>query len=425
MKTMIKKYRLWLILSFSNLLIASSSSQAQVETSKVFAQEINVSPDVTIYTTGPRALPINLHGTMTMDDTDYAFTIRGKSERPAIVLVKQLEVVTWDKNIVRQEVSIKVNTDTQSDFEKIESSLLVNLEEAPDKLVKVDCNMNIAIFRLRNGFFMQDKSWLELDNGTILYLNNLEISTKLYIPKTANFKLEGEYVDLKIGDLRGNLIANIDDGSIQAKDIERLELHAISSDINLGKVQTALINSRSCKISANHIGQLTIDDKPVRIIGDPHFDLDMDDANSSALNKYNLNRIENLEIISSENDHFTINSIDTMRVSNSIFSNYIINYLEAELNINAKSGDLTVVNIGQDFRFISINNEISTVKLGVNHLSNYLLAIHKDEQSKYRAPKGANLVAERSGWKNEYQKGDRQNTGNIEINCVKCKLIFE
>ena len=410
---------LWLILSCS---ILGNLSFAQIQFNKVYTKDLEVSPSTTIVTKGPRNFSINMHGTMTMDDTDYAFSISGRNEYPVLVIVKSLVVETWDKDIVRQEVSLDVQAKTKEDVTRLENELAITIVESASGEVAIDCNMNIERFRMKNGLFIGDQCWLELENGKTLDLVSLEIQTKLYIPKTSNFRLNGEYADLKIGELDGALHLNLSDGSLDAKKLNELYINAVSCELHLGEIQNATINAKSSKIKATKIQTLVINENE-----NPGKDMDVwlshDELNSSALNKFDLKQVNYLEILNSENDQFTINEIDEMRVSNSIFSNFSINKLNKSLKINSKSGDLIIYDIDPGFENIDINSQISTISLNLNALPNYNLIIPKNEQLTYNSPIGV-ASHNKTSWKDSYVKGS-QDGGNVEINCSRCKLKFD
>ena len=423
MKTKKTMDHLWLILSFSFFSLPFKGL-SQVQVTEVFTAEIEVSPEINVFTTGPRALPINMHGTMTMDDSDYAFTIRGKGEKPSLVLVKNLEIITWNEHKIKQESTVKVSAASTSELEKIQSLLKVSLVQGADKVVVIDCNLNIKKFRLRNGFLMGDRCWLDLDDGNSLPLKTLELQTRIFIPKTCNFKIEGDFVDLKISNLQGDLNASVRHGSIDAKHVKSANLHLISTEVSLDDVANARINARGCVINANRIADLMIDDQVIRLAQDPLFDLEEEDAHSSALNKYDLGAIKKLDVRSSENDQFTVRNIEHLHVHQAIFSNFVIEDLKERLFMKARSGDLVLTKINPDFQVISIDNEISTVRLELDQLSSYRLEIDENEHLKFENPKDAQEISDKP-WKAIFHKGSISSSGEIDIDCNKCQLYFK
>ena len=412
----------WSILSFKFLLLPLLLA-GQEEFTKIYTSEIEVDPETTVYAHRPCHMPVNMHGTMTMDDTESAFTIRGKGEEPALIVRKTLEVKTWEHNRVKHEVTIRAQLQDQKQIDQFSTLVQNNLSLSADGIVHVDANMNIKTFRLRNGLFMNDKCWIELDDGTQIDLTQLEIKNQLYIPYSSNFKVEGEYVDLSLGPIEGKLTASISHGSISAENVKQIDLHVISSQIHLGQVDTAYINARSCNISGKRIENLTLDNRPAKILSDPLFDLDFNDAYTSSLNKYYLDEVGTIEVAASENDKFTMNQIRQVKIHQAIFSTFIIQYLHDRLFMHSKSSDVTIEKIDPNFTGIDIDNQLSTIKIKLSDLDRYELEIVKVEHTEFAPPRQAALISPENHAKKTYRRGD-ENGGKITLSCSKCDLIL-
>jgi len=165
---------------------------------KVFEKEIEISQNATIVTNTPRSINMEMHGTMSFNNTADGFMVNGKNGDLVLKLGKDFEINTWDKNTIKQEVEITIIPEVKQEAQNLLNALIVNLDENAIGEVNVDCNMNLWKMELRNSFFSKDKTEFILSNGKRFTVKGLKIKTKLTIPKKSNLRITGEYTSLGV-----------------------------------------------------------------------------------------------------------------------------------------------------------------------------------------------------------------------------------
>ena len=84
------------------------------------------------------------------------------------------------------------------------------------------------------------------------------------------------------------------------------------------------------------------------------------------------------------------------------------------------NGDLSIKEIQAGFEKINLNNEVSTIHLGVEKLENYSLNSPKVSKTEMEGLAELGFSDDRNG-----VKGDAKLGGKITLNCENCKIIFE
>ena len=190
---------------------------------KTFVQEIEVNKNITITSNVPTSLDIELNTQHSNRNNTYnGYIVVGKNNQERLFVHKEYVIHTWEKNTIRQEVDIKIKSDSDANNQTFLNQLKIHFAKT-NRQILVDANMNLEKFTMQNSRFRSDDCQIILQDGTTFSIDYLEIKTRLYIPKTANLKVNSILNHtLRLGDLEGNLDLNIQYGEVFGQKIKNL-----------------------------------------------------------------------------------------------------------------------------------------------------------------------------------------------------------
>jgi len=190
-------------------------------------------------------------------------------------------------------------------------------------------------------------------------------------------------------------------------------------DAHFRKVQNANFSSRNSGINIDEAEKVKLGFKSIK----EGCELEAQPRNSS-LNKYHFKKVGQLILAESANDNFVIDEADHIEAPSAVFSNFKIGKINKTLYFNISSGDLTIGEIGKGFESININNQVSTIIIGIEKDCAYKLSAYQNEESEYFFPKTAQKVDSGENVQIVFLKGDKTTAGNISIRCRQCKVVF-
>lgn len=392
---------------------------------KTFTQELEVSKNITIATNVPTSLEIQLNTySAHMNNTMDGYIVIGKNQQERLFVHKEYDIQTWEKNTIRQEVDIKIKSDSETNNEAFLNQLKIKLAESNDKKVIVDANMNLAKFTLRNGRFRSDASKIILQDGSSFSVEYLEIKTRLYIPKTANLKVNSILNHtLKLGDLEGDLDLDLQYGEVYGKKIKNLNANLrFCYNVIFKEAEMVNASATNSHLKIDKVKNLTIGENKLSkdLTGKNIFNQWMN--NNSSMNIYNFREVKKLVIFDTANDKISIGEIDHLEIKSSIFSNYKILKLNETLNLNAKSGDISISEVSKDFKNIDLNNTHSKMTINIPEIGNYGINIFDVKSIDFKLPTHAKLLESKSNKNALFKIGENENTGIINIQCDRCEL---
>ena len=419
-KNMIKKaLRCSLIFSLSmqGLLISAQ------EISRTFSKSIQVSPEVAIFTKGPRALTIEMSGKMHMTSRkdDYILLPGGNNGVPALV-IKDYTVSTWDKNELQQTVDITILPDEAApqDATDLMNHLTMNLQPYLSNKIKIDDNLNISKINMVNGFFKSNITTITLTNGKQYQIKSMTIKSSLQIPRTCQLNISSKYVGIYIGDHTGKLQLDLESSEVTLGNANQLEASLKFVNLTGKHITSAKLTASNTQFSVDKVDTLIIG-KPVHQSTGSLFG----HKASSSSNKYLLETAGRLLIQETANDQFQIGALDHMSAANSTFSNYDIKSLHGSLNLSAKNGDLNLQTVKEGFESIIIDNHISTVNIGLQTTSNYKVEIDRNIYTELNFPIHLSTTKTELSPGTIFTKGNADKAGKINLRCDSCTIFLK
>ena len=403
------------------LVLVSGTAAAQSE--KTFEKEYIVDDQVHVVTNVPTDFHLHMDGKFVCDNTKDRYIINGKNETAIVNISKELNIHTWQKNVIRQEVKIIADMVDPADAKDFLTSIKIKLKKSANGNVAVDCNMNLKKFDLKNGFFSSDQCTVVLDNGKSFNVKRLVLETILYIPKNANLTVEGSRnCTILLDDIDGDVEFNLSYAEVYGKSANRIKAnlnycynfifdHIKSAEINAINSGIKIKSSERLEIGKNKL--------PNRCVA------------RSLQNKINSNAFQNLfnfpsanEIIifQSANDEFTIGKVKKLKVNKAAYSQFQIDHLEQTFNLSANNTDVTISKVNKAFETLSLNNTLGSISINVEEGTSYYLSLPKENYTEYQLNRNFKSVESNNDSEQSFQVGDGEAKGMIYINCDRCKF---
>jgi len=403
-------------------LISSSSIAQEIE---YYKKSIKVNPDTRVEMNAPTSLDFSINGRIsTTNNTRFSYIIRGKEDVQRISIHKDIEIKTWDKNEVLQEVEIHALGTNSKVTEELLEALNIDLKLGPDNRVFVDCNMNMEKFTMSNSFFSGDDCKLILANGKKYPIESLRIKTSLSIPKTINLKINSILNNtVRLGDFEGDLELDLYYGEVYGKKIKNLDANLrFCYNVIFEEADFVKVSGTNSHLKVNKVNKVEIGEK--RLSREPSF-LDFTGdftENNSSMNIYNFGEVGEMIIYDTANDEFKIGTVDKLIAKSSVFSNYQVLRLNDELSFNAKNSDLNISEVNDAFESIVLDNTLSTINLNMADDSNYKINITGKEYLEYTLPKNNVLLEQKQGMHSIFKVGEGEGNGEVHIRCDNCNV---
>jgi len=262
-----------------------------------------------------------------------------------------INVLPWEKDSVRIEVSMSAQSKQAAKVVKILSS--------------IDCEMisTANLISARTVFYDNSttfwKDVVSYANQVINTSSNLQINYTVYIPSTTGIKIENKFgnvymdshlanvdITLSNGDLQsrdfaGKLKLKLDFGSASLQDVNNAELIINYSDLTLQKAKNLNVSSRSSTIEIEEATALDL---------------------------------------TSSRDKLVIKSCATIS-GNASFSRIRINEFESSCTLSTKYGELKLNSIARNFRNIYVKSEYTDIYLGIGSSASCSLDLTYDAKT--------------------------------------------
>jgi hypothetical protein len=242
-----------------------------------------------------------------------------------------IDISTWDKNVVSIQVFIKTNGDD-------EQKVLDKLEE-----INIEFNQNSAGVSAKTHFSRESNSWWSVLFGNNSNVN-MEINYIIKAPTTNNMDLNNDYGNIYLDKLTGNSKINCDYGKIDIR-----ELHGNNNSLNFDY-------SRNC-----HFGYI----KKATINAD-YSEFTIDDAEVIDLNAdYTTSNFKKVELLKFNCDYGEIKVDKVKKISgNGDYLNTDIGLVFQSAELKANYGSLSIDKVVKDAGNIQIESNYAGIKIG-------------------------------------------------------------
>ena len=262
-----------------------------------------------------------------------------------------VNVLPWEKDSVRIEVSMSAQSKQAAKVVKILSS--------------IDCEM-IATANLvsaRTVFYDNSTTfWKDVVSYAGQVINtssNLQINYTVYMPVTTPVKIENKFGNVYLDNHRANVDITLSNGDLQARDFGgKLKLKLDFGSASLQDADNADLNINYSDLSLQKVNTLNL---------------------NSRSSTFEIEEASVIEMVSSR-DKLNVRNCNTLN-GDASFSRIRINTLETGCSVTAKYGELKLNSISRNFRSVYIKSEYTDVYLGVNSSSAYALDMTYDAKT--------------------------------------------
>ena len=393
------------------------------QSTKTIFDEVAVRDKITIESNLPTSLDIHINGTVTTNNTSDRYTLNGKNENIRLSILKDLEIETWEKNVVRQETKVTIKGKSKQEEIELMDKLQLSLKEKASKRVVIDCNLNISKFKMVNGFFRAEECELVLSNGKSYQVEYLELETKLFIPKASDLVLKGyNYSTIRLGELEGNVDLDLQYAEVYGTSVLKLKANlGWCYNVMFDKVAFADISAFNSYIKINSLGGAGIGMQSLKganLLTDLY-----NKTSNSSQTKYEFGVVGLLEIFSSANDEFIIGELGFLNMKNTNYSTVKANRLNDSMIIDANSTDIQIDKVVKNFTTIDVQNRLSEIRMVFEEGASYTIEVDEMSYFEFDPDKSVMKLKNRgTEGKVYYQKGMKGEGGKITLNCDKCKF---
>lgn len=370
---------------------------------KTYVNEIVVSSNVVIKTTGPQSVNVTGKGAINTRQSGNRYIVSGRDSEPYIYVInKTLTINTWQYDKIKQVVEVRLECENQTQVQSLFDALRIQLKEDAAGQVMINCEMNIAQFKIYNSFFGDDDNKVILTDGKEYKVKYLELTTSLFIPENSKLILDSNRTDIKVGNHNGEIDLTMKRGSFIAKKINTLNANLETVKVDIQQLLSGDLIIKNTKLKLAEAKRLQL---------------------RTSLSTINIAKSKTLLIDESVNDKYIIKNLDDMIVEESLFSEYKISMVNSTLEMKTKNNDIVVDGFGKNASRVSIKNQNGVVQLDLDNLISYKLSCNQISQSTYKLPdKLDRLVSQQDGAL--YSWGIDPYQSSIDIDCKQCEVTI-
>lgn len=267
-----------------------------------------------------------------------------------------VNVMSWEKDSVRFEVSISVRSKQQEKLNKIISS--------------IDCEMvSTATFISARTIFHDNSTtfWKDVVSyaGKLINTgNNLQINYTVYLPADNPVKVSNKFGNIYMDSFRANVDINLANGDMQARDFSGIfKLKLEYGSAMLQETGHSQIDISYSELSVQQAANITLNSR------------------SSTINLEKVNILE----LNSVRDKINVKSCTAVN-GDASFSRIQINSLESGCTLRTKYGELKLNKVSRNFRNIYIRSEYTDVACFLNRQSSYSVDLNYDAKTMLNIP---------------------------------------
>jgi len=292
-----------------------------------------------------------------------------------------INVMPWEKDSVRIEVSMSAQSKQAAKVLKILSS--------------IDCEMLSTATSISARTVFYDNSttfWKDVVSyaGQVINTsNNLQINYTIYMPVTHGIKIENKFGNIYMDSHIGNADITLSNGDLQARNFAgKLKLKLDFGSASIQDADEAQLSINYSDLSLRNVKSLNLISRSSTI--------DMEEASS----------IE----IASQRDKIAVKKCTSLN-GDASFSRIRINELGSISTMNTKYGELKLNSIERNFRSIQVNAEYTDIFLGFNPSDSFSLDLVYDTKTSLAISSPINVQLKKETL--NAKSGTIQATGNI------------
>ena len=312
-----------------------------------------------------------------------------------------MEVQSWEENKVKQVVEVTVACPSPGETEALLDALAVSLQLNRVNEVTIGCELNIDRFMIENGWLKPDKNTIELDDGRVFNIVYLSLSSKLYIPRQATFKLKSEWTSIGMSDHIGPVNINMHGGTFKANRLTDLKANFSSTQLEITHLKRGDLQLQAIRGSLGTVERLEL---------------------SSSISTIEIGKVDTLIAENLLSDNIQLGEAGRLQLDDARFAELGIRSLTQSANLNGRNTNLSLT--GGEFQELTMDNELAVVDVQLNSKVCYLLEVVANAPEKITLPAGIKLL-EQNGQRKIYRIGTGDSPRTLKLNCQGCEIKIE
>jgi len=289
--------------------------------------------------------PGGMSGQVYTDRVVKSYKVADRSSVDVTNKYGKIHIVTWDKDSVRIEIDLRISSSSYQKMDKLRDNINFDFTTTKSHIVV-------------KTMFSNDAGIISDFVDAFIPSNQVTINYMVYLPQNISLKIDNKFGDVYIDDFNGELNINLSNGNLKANRLAGSPSIFLSSgDAAINKIVSGNLTVSYSDLSIREAGKVWIDSKSSKVSIDKASNLDID----------------------SKRDKYTIDESDYITASG-YFSSFIIGTLKKEIRTQLKYGDLDINQVSDAFSFISIDLEITDLRMCFLRKTSYNLDIthHQD-----------------------------------------------
>jgi hypothetical protein len=256
-----------------------------------------------------------------------------------------VNITPWSRDVVSVKAEIEASAPNQERLRNMINGIDVSITQT-DLLVRVETEFSQNITTLVESF-------KEMTSKVIPYESGIQINYSINVPEYLNMKITNKFGDVFMENSTGNFSLNLSNGSFKANSInEAREMELVFCEVTINKLVKGNMNASFSDVEINESQDLTL---------------------TSVSSKFYLKQVAVINV-ESRRDKFYIGTIESIK-GESYFTDYKIDNLLKEVNLDAKYGDLNIDLVDKGFELVSIKSTFADIDLTFNPTASYNLDI--------------------------------------------------
>jgi hypothetical protein len=256
-----------------------------------------------------------------------------------------IHISSWEKDSVNIMAEIEAFAPDQSKLEKMIDGIEIKMTGSAS-LIRAETEFEREITVLIESFREITKKLIEFES-------KMQINYFINVPDDVDILIRNQFGNISMENNTGTISVTLSNGNFKANSINRIsELNLDFGEAEIASVRSASINSTFAKIIINQSENIVL---------------------NSTSSKYELAKPGNIEL-ESRRDKFFIGNIDAIN-GISYFSDYKINNLAGNTDLDLKYGSFDAETVNNDFESIVIRSSSTDITAGFDPSASFKFEI--------------------------------------------------
>lgn len=284
-----------------------------------------------------------------------AFPLGAETTIQVINKYGNIHVLPWDKDSVRFDISIRVESGKQSKVEKTFENISVEFTESMYYVIAQ------TVFGNQKSAFWADVT--DLANSMLSNSTAAQIDYTIYVPVENELNIDNKFGNIYMTDHEGKVVIKISNGDFRGGSFNQLELDHGFGNVILDNMRSGSLDLSYSELKLKKAGEIRISSKSSK-------------ANISVFNNIRIN---------SRRDTYYFDKAGMINGESS-FSYFTINNLQGDLILNTNYGSLSIDNFGKGISMLNTVSSNTDITALYHSGFSYFLEVYYDQKTRMIYP---------------------------------------